>query len=93
MSPLTGVSSVTVKTVSDQLAAVKTCSRKVELVKGRVTVKGDGGRMNPRDQRMVYDALKGVRKYRSYDRTGKSFYVDVRPLPLVEIEAEVTDGR
>ena len=60
------IRTVTVRAVGDQLAAVDTAPRKIELAgKGNVTIRGVG-RMGYRDMRKIRAALKAAGRKRVY---------------------------
>jgi len=87
------VAEVSERSITDNLAFVPTRSRRVRQVAAdHFVVEGDGERMNPTDQGRVYDALKGVRKYRAVHRNpddSHTFYVIVKK---ATVEVKVTRG-
>ena len=89
MSPLTGVSSVTVKSVSDVIAPVSTVPRTVELRRrDDVMITAASGRMGHRDARRLKERLESA-GYKCYGPgcVNRSFTVVAKkPLPIAVVE-------
>ena len=88
------VAEVSEWSITDNLAFVPTSPCRVRQVAAdHFVVEGkDGQRMNPTEQGKVYNALKGVRKYRAVHRNpdgSTEFYVIVKKAQPVTVAEEV----